>query len=175
MEEFTYEIKVPQERVAVLIGKEGETKKEIEKATKSKLEISKEGDVTVTGEDALLMFSAKEIIHAIGRGFNPKIALMLLKTDYALEIIDMKDVAGKSKNTLERIKGRVIGKGGRSREEIERLTETHISVYGKTVGIIGELQQVSAAREAVAMLLSGSMHKTVFSFLEKKKKKMLFG
>lgn len=175
MEEFTYEIKVPQERVAVLIGKDGETKKEIEKATKSQLEISKEGDVNIIGEDALLMFSAKEIIHAIGRGFNPKVALTLLKTDYALEIIDMKDVAGKSKNTLERIKGRVIGKGGRSREEIERLTDTYISVYGKTVGIIGELQQVSVAREAIAMLLSGSMHKTVFSFLEKKKKEILFG
>ncbi|HLC51736.1 MAG TPA: KH domain-containing protein [Candidatus Nanoarchaeia archaeon] len=175
MEEFAYELKIPQERIAVLIGKDGETKTEVEKATKSQLNISQEGDVTIMGEDALLMFSAKEIVHAIARGFNPKTALLLLKTDYALEIIDMKEVAGKNRNTLQRIKGRVIGKGGTSREEIERLTECYVSVYGKTIGIIGELQHVSIAREAIAMLLSGSMHKTVFSFLERKKKEVLFG
>ena len=76
---------------------------------------------------------------------------------------------------MERLKGRVIGKGGKSREEIERLTETHISIYGKTISIIGETMQVSLARDALAMLLNGSMHKTVYQFLEKKKKEQLFG
>jgi ribosomal RNA assembly protein len=175
MEEFSYEIKIPEERTAVLIGKEGVTKKEIEESTKSKLDISKEGDVIITGEDALLLYTTKDIIRAIARGFNPKIALYLLKTDYALEIIDMKDIAGKSKNTLQRLKGRVIGKGGKSREEIERLTDCNISVYGKTVGIIGEVAKVTVAREAVAMLITGSQHKTVYTFLEKKKKEMMFG
>ena len=174
-EEFSYELKIPEERVGVLIGKEGQTKKEIEEATKSNLDISKEGDVTITGEDGLLLYTANDIVKAIARGFNPKIALLLLKTDYAFEIIDMKDVAGKSKNTLQRLKGRVIGKGGKAREEIERLTDTNISVYGKTIGIIGEQQQVTISREAVAMLLTGSMHKTVFQYLEKKKKEMMFG
>jgi ribosomal RNA assembly protein len=175
MEEFSYELKIPEERVAVLIGKDGETKKEIEDATKSNLDISKEGDVIIIGEDALLLYTTKDIVRAIARGFNPKIALYLLKTDYALEIIDMKNIAGKSKNNLQRLKGRVIGKGGKSREEIERLTNCNISVYGKTVGIIGEVVQVTTAREAVAMLLSGSQHKTVYTFLEKKKKEMMFG
>lgn len=172
-EEISYELKIPEERVAVLIGKDGETKKEIEDLTKSNLEISKEGDVEITGKDSLLLFTAKEIVHAVARGFNPKIALLLMKSDYALELIDMKDVAGKSKNTLQRLKGRVIGKGGRAREEIERLTDTYISVYGKTIGIIGETSNVSLAHQAVSMLLSGSMHKTVFNFLEKKKKEMM--
>ena len=35
-DEYNYELKIPQERVAVLIGKNGETKKEIEKLTESK-------------------------------------------------------------------------------------------------------------------------------------------
>ena len=109
-EEFSYELKIPEERVAVLIGKDGETKKEIEQATQSKLDISKEGDVTITGSDGLLLYTTKEIVKSIARGFNPKVALLLLKTDYALEIINMKDIAGKSKNTMQRLKGRVIGK-----------------------------------------------------------------
>lgn len=175
MEEFSHELKIPQERVAVLIGKDGETKKEIEKATKLKLDISREGDVIITGEDALLLYTTKEIVRAVARGFNPKITLLLLKTDYTLEIIDLKDIAGKNKSTLQRLKGRVIGKGGKSREEIEMLTNTKISVYGKTIGIIGEIMHVALAREAIAMLLSGCMHKTVYHLLEKRKKEILFG
>lgn len=173
--EFSYEIKIPEERVAVLIGEEGKTKKEIEAETKTQIDITTDGDVTIAGEDALLLYTAREIVRAIARGFNPKIALLLIKTDYALEMIDMKDIAGKSKNTMLRLKGRVIGKAGKSREEIERLTNTYISVYGKTIGIIGETNMVYVARMAVAMLLQGSMHKTVYQFLEKKKKEMLFG
>jgi len=173
-EEFSYELKVPEERVAILIGTDGAVKKEIEEATKSKLEISKEGDVHIIGEDGLLLFTAKEIVRAIGRGFNPKIALQLINTEQALEIIDMTEVVGKSKNNLERMKGRIIGTQGKARKEIERLTETSISIYGKTIGIIGETNNVSLARQAMQMLLDGSMHKTVYQFLEKKRKEILF-
>ena len=169
-DEFSYELKIPEERVAVLIGTEGKTKKEIEESTGCELQNSKEGDVEIKGNDGLILYTTREIVHAIARGFNPKVALELLKTDYTLELIDMKDVAGKNKNTMERLKGRVIGKEGKSREEIERLTDTHIVIYGKTIGIIGEVANVMASRDAVAMLLNGSMHKSVFSFLEKKRK-----
>ncbi|MBI2665062.1 RNA-processing protein [Candidatus Woesearchaeota archaeon] len=174
-EELSYELKIPLERVAVLIGKDGETKKQIEDATKSKLQISPEGDVLMTGTDGLTLFITKEVVLAVGRGFNPKKALLLLKTDYVLEIINMTDIAGKNKNMLERLKGRVIGTGGKAREEVERLTDTHVSVYGKTIAIIGEVNQVHLARQAMAMLLEGAMHKTVYQFLEKKKKEIIFG
>ena len=175
MDEHTSELKIPEERGAVLVGTEGTTKKEIEKESSCVLEISKEGDVMISGEDALTVYTTREIVRAIGRGFNPKIALLLLKTDYTLEIIDMKVIAGKNKNTMERLKARVIGTGGKARQEIEVLTDTHISIYGKTIGIIGEVSQVSVAREAVAMLLQGSMHKTVYQFLERKRKEIMFG
>ena len=75
-EEFSYELKIPKERVAVLIGKKGEIKKQIEQATNTKLKIdSKEGDVEISGEDALKLYATREIIRAIGRGFNPEIAM----------------------------------------------------------------------------------------------------
>ncbi|MEK6937709.1 MAG: KH domain-containing protein [Nanoarchaeota archaeon] len=173
--DFSYDLRIPQERVAVLIGKDGETKTLIEEQTGCKLNITTDGDVNIAGTDGMRMYTTKEIVKAVARGFNPKTALLLLKTDYALEIIDLKDVAGKSKNTLERLKGRVIGKGGKSREELERLTDTYISVYGKTIGIIGELNQVVMARQGVAKLLEGAMHTTVYRFLERKKKEQLFG
>ncbi len=174
-DEFSYELKIPEERVAVLIGTKGETKKQIEEQAGCELDISKEGDVTILGDDGLKLFTAREIVKAIGRGFNPDIALLLTKPDYTLEFIELKDIAGKSKNTMLRLKGRIIGKGGKSREEIERLTNTYISVYGKTVGIIGEVAWTALARQALGMLLDGSMHRTVYRFLEKKKKEMMFG
>src|SRR3989338_11694645 len=113
MEEFSYELKVPKNRVAVIIGKEGATKKEIEDATNIKLAIdSKEGDVFLSGQDALGLYTAREIIKAIGRGFNPDVAKLLLKADYIFEIVDLSEFAGKSKETMLRLKGREIGKEG---------------------------------------------------------------
>ena len=39
----------------------------------------------------------------------------------------------------------------------------------ETVSLIGELENVMVAREAVEMILKGSRHKSVYSFLENKK------
>lgn len=172
-EEYSYEIKIPKERVAVLIGKKGEIKKEIEQATKSRISVdSREGDVVIKGKDSLGMFSAKEIVLAIGRGFNPEIALLLLKQDYCFELVSLADYTGKSKNKLARLKGRIIGSEGKARRVIETLTETYVSVYGKTVGIIGEVANVSCARKAVEKLMSGSQHSGVYKWLEKKRKNL---
>jgi len=168
--EFAYELKIPKERVAVLIGKKGELKKQLEHATKTRIHVdSDEGDVTITGTDALLLYSCREVIRAIGRGFNPEIAMQLLKQDYGIEFISVMDYA-KNPNDLERLRGRVIGEGGKSRKTIEDLTFTYISVYGKTIGIIGQLERIAPARKAVEALLSGRKHGTVYKFLERARK-----
>jgi ribosomal RNA assembly protein len=172
-EEFSYELKIPKERIAVLIGKKGQIKKEIEEATRSKMKVdSQEGDIFIKGKDPLGMFSAREIILAIGRGFNPDLAMYLLKQDYCFDMINIADYAGKTKNKMIRLRGRVIGEEGKSRKNIEQLTETNISVYGKTIGIIGQPQNVSNARKAIESLLSGSKHATVYRWLEKKRKEL---
>jgi len=45
-----------------------------------------------------------------------------------------------------------------------------MSVYNKTVAIIGLPEQVMIAEEAVRMLLQGLPHANVFAFLDRKKK-----
>ena len=174
-EVYAYQLKIPLERVAILIGKEGKVKKLIEKETNAILDISKEGDVNVQGDDGLSLFSCKEIVRAIGRGFNPSVALELIKTDYVLEIINLRDIVGKSHKSMERLKGRIIGEKGKSRRVIEEMTGCYISVYGKTIGIIGEVNNAYLAHQAVNMLLQGSMHKTVYKFLERKQQEAQFG
>ncbi|EHK01343.1 putative RNA-processing protein [Candidatus Haloredivivus sp. G17] len=44
---------------------------------------------------------------------------------------------------------------------------TEISVYGKTVGFIGYVQNIEIAQEAVKMLLNGREHSTVYDYLER--------
>ena len=168
--EFGYELKIPRDRVAVLIGQKGKTKRHIESITKTKLDIdSKEGDVSIKGADALGMYSAKEVVKAVVRGFNPEIAQLLVKQDYAFELISLSDFA-KSKNDEKRIKGRVIGEKGKSRKTIEDLTGAYISVYGKTISLIGEISSVGLARRAVESLLAGSPHANVYKWLEKQRR-----
>ncbi|MBU2561029.1 MAG: KH domain-containing protein [Nanoarchaeota archaeon] len=169
--EYSYELKIPKERIAVLIGTKGEIKKMLEEETNSKIFIdSKEGDVRITGEDSLGLFSAREIIKAVGRGFSPEIAIHILKSDYAFELLNISDYVGKSQKTATRLKARVIGTEGKTRRYIEDATETNLSIYGKTIGIIGEVEHVMLARRAVESLLAGATHASVYKWLEKKKK-----
>jgi ribosomal RNA assembly protein len=69
---------------------------------------------------------------------------------------------------MARIKGRIIGRDGRSREIMEQLSGSKVSVYGKTVALLGYPEQIRVARTAIEMLLDGAPHGNVYSFLEKK-------
>lgn len=172
MENYEYQLKIPKERLGVLIGTDGEIKKKIEEETHTEIRVdSREGEVSVSGTDALTLLTAREIIKAIARGFNPDIAMLLLKHDYGLEILSIKDYA-KTSNDEIRLKGRVIGKEGKSRRIIETITECYISVYGKTLSIIGESENLAVARKAVDSLLKGSPHSRVFRWLEMQRKQL---
>jgi len=171
---FEQVVRIPVERVGAVIGKEGGTKRFLEKEMGVTLKVdSREGLVTVKSEKALKTdpFSATRVIEAIGRGFSPQKARRLLDEGTALEVIDLRDYAGRSVNSLERIRGRVIGLKGKSRRVIEELTACHLSVYGRTVAIIGEASEVQLASEAVRSLATGSQHKTVYNSLQKARTK----
>ncbi len=171
-ETYSHTIKIPKDRVAVLIGKKGEIKKQIETTSETKITVdSGEGDVIISGKDAIKLYAAREIVHAIARGFNPEIALLLMKHDYGFELINIMDYA-KTKNDMIRLKGRIIGEDGKSRKTIEELTNTDICVYGKSIGIIGELEYMPIARKAVETLLRGSPHNNVYRWLEKRRKEL---
>ena len=171
---FEQIVRIPVERVGAVIGKEGGTKRFLEKEMGVTLRVdSREGLVTVRSEKALNTdpFSATRVIEAIGRGFSPQRARRLLDEGTALEVIDLRDYAGRSVNSLERIRGRVIGLKGKSRRVIEELTGCHLSVYGRTVAIIGKASEVQLAAEAVRSLATGSQHKTVYNSLQKARTK----
>ena len=167
-------LKIPQNRVGALIGSNGEVKKTIEKETGTILDIdSDDGTVYISPkedmEDPLGVWNANHIVKAIARGFNPEVAIQLANDDIYLEVMKLPLYIGKSKKALARYKGRIIGKDGKTREIIMEMAEVHIAVYGKTVSIIGEMDNIMIAKEAVEMILNGSRHKSVYGFLEHKK------
>ena len=155
-----FRLKIPVERVGVLIGKDGMVKHKIESACKVKLNIDSEtGEVNIIARDDMddptLMFKAQNIVLAIGRGFSPEKAFKLLDDDYYLHIIDLRDILGKSKSNLVRVKGRIIGKEGKTRRIIEETAGVDVSVYGHTVAIIGVVENIEIAKEAIEKLVKG--------------------
>jgi len=163
-------VRIPTDRIGVLIGKSGEVKAKIEQACLVKLEINSEtGETVIVGQgkiEDIQPFKAIEIVTAIGRGFSPQNAMKLLKGENTLHVIDLREFVGKSSTQVERIKGRIIGEGGKARKNMEKLSDTNISVYGRTVAIIGETSKMKLAVDAISAISNGSMHGSVYNKLE---------
>ncbi|MGI0054991.1 MAG: KH domain-containing protein [Thermoplasmata archaeon] len=161
--------RIPEDRVGVLIGEKGRTRAEISARTRARLAIdSEEGEVQISSDDSDpdAALRARDIALAIGRGFSPPRALRLARDGQMLAILDIKFETGKrNKAALRRIRARVIGTRGRARARIEDLSGCFVSVYGSTVSMIGDLDQIDRARRAVELLLRGSEHSTVFHML----------
>lgn len=163
-----YRLLIPKDRIGVVIGRGGEVKREIERRLGVKVEIEgEEGQVVIRGpdENPLAVLKAKDIFLAMGRGFSPERAFRLFDESQYLDVIDMTEYV--SERALERMRGRIIGERGKSRRAIEEHLKVFLSVYGKTVSIIGDAASVKAAREAIEMLLHGAQHSTVYKFLER--------
>jgi ribosomal RNA assembly protein len=171
-------VRIPKERVGVVIGPDGTTKKNIEEKLSVELEIDSDaGDVHISvsenATDPSTLFRAKDVVTALGRGFSPEHAFRLVRDeDVLMELIDLRGAFGKSEADLKRVKGRIIGMNGKTRRIIEELTDANVAVYGHTVGVIGTLEQVQVAREAIEMLVKGSMHSTVYRFLHRKRREL---
>jgi ribosomal RNA assembly protein len=167
-------VKVPDDRIGVLIGAGGETMREIEEKAEVRLDIdSQSGKVAVEKVgDPVTALKGPEVVKAIGRGFAPEDALRLLEDDMMMfDIVDI-NAAARNKKDLRRLKGRLIGEDGRTRELMQQLTGASVVIYGSTLAIIGGPRQVDAVREAAEMILEGAPHGAVYSFLERRRNEL---
>jgi len=167
-------VKIPKERVGILIGPEGKVKQYIAEKLQVKLDVDTEGSITLTlsekATDPSLLLKAKDVITAIGRGFAPEVAFRLIRNeDEIFDMIDLRVIFGRSESDIKRIKGRIIGADGKTRKLIEELSEADVVVYGHTVGLIGSFEQVDTAHNAVQMIIEGCQHHTVYNYLQKKR------
>jgi ribosomal RNA assembly protein len=163
---------IPEDRVAVLVGVGGKTRKMVEDRCKVDLTVGSDGQVTIIekkGGDPLLAYRARDVVKAIGRGFSPEKALEILDDGVSFVLIDLGEIS-RNEKALRRMKARVIGAGGKCRRVFESTLNIYMSVYGDTVGLIGPDEAVTIAREAMENLLGGAMHATVYKFIERKKR-----
>jgi len=171
-------VRIPKERVGVLVGPEGRVKAYVEEKLGVELQIDSEaGDVTIllkeNAGDPSCVFRSKDVVTAIGRGFAPERAFRLIRDEEAVfDMIDLRMIFGRSESDIKRIKGRIIGMEGKTRRIIEELTSADVVVYGHTVGMIGTFEQANVARSAVQMLIEGSQHHTVYRFLANKRQEL---
>lgn len=168
-------IKIPQQRVAVVIGPKGKTRKQIERRGGIKLDVDTENnEVTIHDEigtvDPLNLLKLQDIVRAIGRGFSPEHAQRLWSDDAYFELLDIHDFVGKHKNHVRRVVSRIVGAEGKTRRIIEDQTGCDLAIYGHTVGIIGDLEELQVAKQAVEMILRGAEHASAYRFLENKRR-----
>jgi ribosomal RNA assembly protein len=153
-------IKIPEARMPVLIGTNGNEKRRIERRCKVKIRI--EDVVEIKGE-ALDVMVAENVVKAIGRGFPPIDALKLTDENNTLIVIQLP----KDDKKLKRLRSRLIGSRGKCRRNIEKLAGVEMSVYGRTVSLIGGYENVERAREAVEKIIAGAPHSNAYRMLEK--------
>jgi ribosomal RNA assembly protein len=169
-------LKIPMDRIGVLIGQKGENKRDIEERTGLKINIdSKAGEVVIDDhekDDPLMVIKTENIIKAIGRGFSPEKAMVLLNDDADFFVFNLYDYVGKKENHVRRLKSRVIGKEGKTKCVLEELIDAKISIYGHTIAIIADLERMNILKKSVDMLLTGSKHATVYRFVEMQMKEL---
>lgn len=157
-------IRVPRKRTSVIT----ENKERLEERTD--VEIKVHGEVVEMVGEALKVWKAKDIVEAIGKGFSFEKSLKLLSEESQLKIVRLKRLRC-SKSSIEKIKGRIIGRNGRTRELIQEYSKALVSVSRDDVSIIGDAEEIGVALRAIKMLINGKPHGRVYHYLEQNQPK----
>jgi ribosomal RNA assembly protein len=167
-------IRIPQDRVGVVIGPGGETRRVLAQRSGIPIEVdSTQNEVAIhdeiEGADPVMVLKVKDVVRALARGFSPEHAMKLFHDDVYFELLDIHEFV--PKGHARRVASRLIGTEGKTRRIIEEQTDCDLAIYGHTVGIIGELEDVGKAKQAVEMLLRGAEHASVYRFLENQRRR----
>lgn len=138
--------------------------------------ILREIDVKITNKGKILFiegppeneYLALKIIEAINLGFSLEKALLLKNEENILHILNIRDVT--KRKDIHNVRARLIGTLGKTKENIENLSDCLISVHDNQVGIIGDANIINEAIISVRLLIQGSKQGNVYARLEKKKK-----
>ncbi len=112
-------------------------------------------------------YFAEKVIDALSFGFSFEKAILIKKEDLIFEIINIKDYT--KRKDLERIRGRIIGTGGKTLKVLSSLTECFFELKDNQIGIIGSYEQIENARQACISIIRGAKQSNVYAYLEKNK------
>jgi ribosomal RNA assembly protein len=116
-------------------------------------------------------YIAEKVIDALNFGFLFDSAISIKKEENLFEIINIKDYT--SKKNLKIIRARLIGKNGKTKQVLNRLTQCYFEIRDNEVGIIGPAEFIKNAQEAIIHLIKGAKHSNVYANLEKNQPKQV--
>ncbi len=174
-----YIVPVEKERINIVLGKRGKTKRILEENFNVRITVDKDrGEVkieSIPGKTTpLQLLKAREAIIALVSGASMEQVLRLADEDTYMTIINLKQYTSGERKDIERVAGRIIGEKGKAKKMIKELTGADIIVHGHNVIIIGKQEQLEMARTAVIMLIQGRQHKTVYRYLQRKKRELKY-
>jgi ribosomal RNA assembly protein len=148
--------------------------------TKNKKQLEEELNIKIRNRGKEVYFSGKsedeyvaeKIIEALDFGFPFSVAMLIKKEDFVFKIINIKNCA--NQKNLERVRGRVIGKEGKTLKTISNLSMCNFEMKDNKIGIIGDSECIENAEEACKLLLKGSKQANVYAYLEKHRPMPLF-
>ncbi len=149
------------------INKIKQNKEKLEKALKVKISYSRK-DVVVNG-DAINEYVALLVIESIDLGFTAEQALLLCNEDFVFEKINIKDIT--KRHDLERVRGRIIGTKGKTKNLLETLSDCFICLHDNIIGIIGRAEDIEKAMAALTSIIQGAKQSKVYSQLERMRSK----
>ncbi|MBS3076403.1 hypothetical protein J4481_01530 [Candidatus Pacearchaeota archaeon] len=140
-------------------------KKKLEKILNIKItNRGKEVNIEGSPEDEYI---AEKVIDAINFGFPFSYAVSIKKEEKEFEILNVKDYT--TKQNYERIRGRIIGKEGKTLKTISNLTGCNLEINENKVGIIGNPELIKNAQDAIIEIVQGSKQTNVYSRAERNK------
>ncbi len=135
-----------------------------------KINISNGNELAIEG-DPLNEYEASLVIKAFARGFDFEVACKLLHEDMFFESRDLKAVF-KKEAQITRIKARIIGREGKTKNYIQEVSGVDLVIYGDTVSLIGKVDDIKTALSAIDILIDGGTHNAAYTVMEKTRRRL---
>ncbi|MEK6757820.1 MAG: hypothetical protein AABX88_01700 [Nanoarchaeota archaeon] len=110
-------------------------------------------------------YVAEKVIDALEFGFPFSTAMLIEEENLDFQIINIKDHT--KRHDLERVRGRIIGKGGKTLKTLSLLTKCFFEIKENQIGIVGDSENLPGAEQGLIFLIKGSKQGNVYKFLEK--------
>ncbi|KAM0671735.1 putative RNA-binding protein [Ordospora colligata] len=117
-------------------------------------------------EDPAYLERAVQYIKAINLGFSIEDSMAILKfNDVFLDHLEISEVKTLRGIHAERAIGRIIGREGKTKGAIEEFSKAKVLVKDQNVHILGVVEDIRIAKDAVCRLIMGSKPGSVFNRL----------